>query len=90
MNQAGDAFDHWFEHFEERDKLAGWNSEQKLRHLKLLLDKTIVYSICSQKLIVPESNFSSAEVLEELCDLESSSTSPKNITHPPQTNGLVK
>ena len=35
-----DTFDHWFEHFEERAKLAGWNSEQKFCKLKLLLDTT--------------------------------------------------
>ena len=35
-----EVFNRWLERFEERAKLAGWSSEQKLYHLKLHLDKT--------------------------------------------------
>ena len=32
-------FDRWIEQFEERDRIAGWNNDQQLHQLKLLLDK---------------------------------------------------
>ena len=32
-----DGFDHWIEQFEERARIAGWNNDQQLHQLKLLL-----------------------------------------------------
>ena len=40
-----EVFDRWLERFEERAKLAGWNNEQKLYHLKLHLDKTALHMV---------------------------------------------
>ena len=35
-----DGFERWIEQFEERAKVAGWSTEQKLHQIKLLLEKT--------------------------------------------------
>ena len=35
-----DGCEGWIEQFEERAKIAGWSTEQRLRELKLLLEKT--------------------------------------------------
>lgn len=37
---ADDSFDRWIERFHERAKIAGWEEEQQLYHLKLHLEKT--------------------------------------------------
>ena len=83
-NQAGhDAFDHWFKCFEERNKLAGWSSERKLCQLKLLLDKTAdrVFHMLSETDCASYEKATQGLHLPvdagELCDLESSNTSPK-------------
>jgi hypothetical protein len=35
-----DSVERWFEHFEERAMLAGWNREQRVHQLTLLLERT--------------------------------------------------
>ena len=46
--------DMWVEQFEERSKIAGWNSAQQLHHFKLLLDKTAlqVYQILTEEVMI--------------------------------------